>query len=453
MPFMIKKIATVIGLYLLTICAFAQAPGFQAPKIAQGALRSDFLLLRDTLQKIHAGLYRYKSKAVLDPVFDSCLATIRDSMTILDFYALTKFAVAAIDDGHTNCRLSRDVMTDYVAKVKVFPAMVMFIHNKAFIFCCRQNASLDKTELLSIDHRPMDEIIQRLFTYIPSDGSIQSRKNWEIPEDFQLLYNIVYGAKNSYAITCKNPVGEIKTATLQADTIKNFACAGPFTRPDKYLKLNYRPGNIAVLTVATFFNGFLKTTGENFRHFLDSSFQDIKAKKTAKLIIDLRSNQGGNDNNGEMLYSYLTSKPFMYYASKETVKGKIAEKDNPDLGLQQPNENNYKGKVYALINGRSFSGTAEFSSILKSNGRGLFIGEECGGGYYGNTSGDEVMVTLPNTGITARIPLVKYTMAVKKTGVKDRGVIPDHIVYPTITDIVEKKDSQLEYALQLVQKN
>ncbi|HEX9509513.1 MAG TPA: S41 family peptidase [Puia sp.] len=438
---------------LLAAETLAQTPDFQLPKMAPDALKSDFLLLRDTLQKVHAGLYRYKSKAALDPVFDSCLATIQDSMTVPDFYALTRFALAAIEDGHTNCKLPARVMNDYMSKVKVFPAMVMFMHNKAFIFCCRQNADLDKTEILSIDHRSMDEIIRHLFDYITSDGGIQSRKNWELPEDFQLLYNVVFGAKDSYSITCKTQTGEIKTATLQSDTLKNFICAGPFSRPDKYLRLSYRPGNIAVLTLATFFNGFLETTGENFRHFLDSSFNDMKDKKATKLVIDLRSNQGGNDNNGEMLYSYLTEKPFMYYASVETVKGKITEKDNPNLGLQQPNENNFKGKVYILINGRSFSGTAEFSSIAKSNRRAIFIGEECGGGYYGNTSGGEDMVTLPNTQIIARIPLVKYTLAVKKTRFEDRGVIPDHIIYPTINDIVEKRDSQLEYALKLAQKN
>ena len=261
------------------------------------------------------------------------------------------------------------------------------------------------------------------------------------------------GAKDSYSVTCKTPAGEIKTATLQADTLKNFICPGPFSRPDKYLKLNYRPGNIAVLTLATFFNGFLNTTGENFRHFLDSSFNDLKDKKVTKLVIDLRSNQGGNDNNGEMLYSYLTPKPFMYYASLETVKGKITDKVNAELGWQQPDSNNFKGKVYILINGRSFSGTAEFSSIAKSNRRALFIGEECGGGYYGNTSGGEDMVTLPNSQITVRVPLVKYTLAVKKTRLKDGGVMPDHFIYPTISDIIEKRDPQLDYTLQLAQKN
>ena len=156
--------------------------------------------------------------------------------------------------------------------------------------------------------------------------------------------------------------------------------------------------------------------------------------------------------NGEILYSYLTPKPFMYYASQETVTKKLAESENPNLGLQQPNKNNYKGKAYFLINGRSFSGVAEFSSIAKSNNRGIFIGEECGGGYYGNTSGGEEMVTLPNTQIIIRLPVIKYTMAVKKVRLKDRGVIPDYPVYQTISDIVEHKDGQMAYALKLIEK-
>ena len=101
------------------------------------------------------------------------------------------------------------------------------------------------------------------------------------------------------------------------------------------------------------------------------------------------------------------------------------------------------------MNGRSFSGVAEFSSIVKSNNRGVFIGEECGGGYYGNTSGDEAMVSLPNTQITVRVPMIKYTMAVKEIGNKNKGILPDYPFYPTISDIIENTDGQMKYALAL----
>src|SRR6202035_1690729 len=166
--------------------------------------------------------------------------------------------------------------------------MVMFINNRSFIFCCQQNAELTETELLSINHLGMDEIIRRLFAYIPSDGFIQSRKNWEILEKFQLLYSIVYGEKNSFDITYKTPDGQIKRTSLHADLIKDVFCRNPFPRPDKYLNLKYGSDHIAVLTVKSFFNGFLEKTGENFSQFLDSAFNDMKNKKVEKLLIDIR---------------------------------------------------------------------------------------------------------------------------------------------------------------------
>lgn len=448
------KKAILLGLlsFTISITAYAQASNESFKKIAPGLLRHDFLELRDTLQKIHPGLYVYKNKAAIDNMFDSCFSTIKDSMAILDFYALTSFVIASIGDGHTNCRLSNQFLNDYYNSIRVFPAMVIFLNNRAFIFCCKQNPELTEAELLSINNHSMKEIVDKIFQYIQSDGFIQSHKNWELPEYFQLLFNTLYGISESYHVTYKAKTGEEKYATLQADMIKNIFCTNPFPRPAKYLQLSYKPGNIAVLTIKSFYNDFLQGTGENFSKFLDSAFTDIKIKNTQKLLIDIRGNQGGNDSNGELLYSYLTNRSFMYYAGQSTVDGKYDVEKHADLALQQPKDNDFKGKLYILVNGRSFSASAEFSAIVKTNDRGLFIGEECGGGYYGNTSGAETYVTLPNTQITARIPMVRYSMAVKNT-YNAAGVIPDYPFYITITDIVENTDTQMAYALKIAAKN
>jgi C-terminal processing protease CtpA/Prc len=119
------------------------------------------------------------------------------------------------------------------------------------------------------------------------------------------------------------------------------------------------------------------------------------------------------------------------------------------LGIKSPAENNFKGNVFFLIDGRSFSASAEFAAVARSNNRGLFIGEETGGGYYGNTSGDEKNITLPNTNITVRIPMVKYVSAVKKAKYSDRGVIPDYISFPDLDYFIQHSDIQLEYALKI----
>ncbi len=450
MPNTFIKAIVAVFILISSFGASGQSGNPALKKMSAAELRSDFLLLRDTMQKIHPAMYRYASKQSIDNIFDSCYASIQDSMPLINFYLLTRFVVASIGDGHANSKLSRESVNGYMANTKIFPAMVMFIHNKAYVFCCKQDPSLNGTQLLYINGRPLKEIIQKLFSYISTDGRIESRKNWEIPEDFPLLLNAIYGGSEKYTVSYKTVADKTMTTTLQADTIKNFICKSPFTRPDKYLKLSYTANNTAVLTLQTFFDGFLKQTGENFKQFLDSAFTDIKNKKVEKLLIDVRSNQGGNDDNGAFLFSYLSKVPFRYYRSLETVQEKFTEKGHSLLGLQQPKENHYDGKVFVLMNGRSFSGVAEFAAIAKSNDRAIFIGEECGGGYYGNSSGDEAMVTLPNTQITARIPLIKYTMAVKRIESKDGGFAPDYPVDLTIGDLIAHTDGQLNDALRIV---
>src|SRR5882724_2259906 len=108
-------------------------------KIAPALLKSDFVSMRDSLQKLHPGLYRYKSKSFMDHVFDSCYHAIKDSMTVPQFFFLTSFAIASMEDGHSNCRMPSQIVNDIISSDKIFPAMVMFIHDRLFIYCCKQN--------------------------------------------------------------------------------------------------------------------------------------------------------------------------------------------------------------------------------------------------------------------------------------------------------------------------
>jgi len=133
---------TFLCISIIAISSSAQTVNYFPQELSPALLKTDFSLLRDTLQKIHPGIYRYQSKETLDRLFDSCFLTIRHSMTVTDFYALTSFVIASLGDGHTNCKLPDQVKKDYMNKVKVFPAMVMFIHNKAFIYCCNQTCRI-----------------------------------------------------------------------------------------------------------------------------------------------------------------------------------------------------------------------------------------------------------------------------------------------------------------------
>ena len=94
------------------------------------------------------------------------------------------------------------------------------------------------------------------------------------------------------------------------------------------------------------------------------------------------------------------------------------------------NKNHYDGQVFILIGGNSFSATTLFAGDLKGQKNVTLVGEETGGGYYGNTAWIIPDVTLPNTGLRFRLP--RFRMVINKDRIKNgRGIMPDVWAFPT----------------------
>ncbi|MEO6347126.1 MAG: S41 family peptidase, partial [Aquaticitalea sp.] len=270
-----------------------------------------------------------------------------------------------------------------------------------------------------------------------------------------------------------------KTATLKGISFDNLLKI----RKSRYPDIEKLPAAFKLLTDSTAylrlksFNRNDYVNNEiNFQELLQSSFETINSKGVKNLILDLRGNLGGTDKYGKMLFSYFIDHKFMYYDSLIINKAKfnftkytdepdleIPEDaitkndagtynviDHPNVGMQKNSIPFYSGKLYVLIDGDCFSTTSECLSMLHSYTSAVFIGEESGGGYYGNCSGSVPILTLPNSLLQIGIPLMKYSMAVKDYKFKDHGVIPDHKISPTIKDKILSHDPELEFAKNLI---
>ena len=448
----LKNLCMTLTLVLSIVAARGQSQNDYSKKIPPELLKQDFKVLRDSLQGLHAGLYRYKTEAEMNAMFDWCDKQLDHPMTGPDFFVIVSRLVSSIEDGHTECFLSQDMIKAIIAGVRIFPIQPKYIGDKAYVPCDTKEFRAG-TEIVKIDDKPVNEIRKQLFSLLSSDGSIETEKYVKINDGhdpFSYLYYVVYGEKAGFKITYKTSSGELAEKQLSADYFPNMECVPVRATVNQYLSLEYKSNGVAVMTLKTFANEYLERTKENFENFLAASFKELKDKKITKLVIDLRENGGGEDTNGLLLYRYLTDKPFQYYSSLNSTKHVIT--DHPNLATQQPEDNNFTDKVEFLIGGKSFSGAAEFSSIARTNSRGIFIGEETAGGYYGNTSGSKFALVLPNTKIRVNIPLTKYVMAVKKVKFKDRGIIPDYTIVPAINDYLQQKDTQMDFALKLINK-
>lgn len=444
---------TLIIIFLL--CSVTPSSAQEIPgKISPDLLKRDFSIFRDSLEKLHGGLYRYKDKKQIDRLFERCGARLDTPMTLLSFYALTRLVISGIEDEHTSSFLPPEVNRALIARAKLFPLMLRFIGHKAFITCDTKGLAAG-TAVTTIDHEPVDRLRKELFNYISSDGSTESGKYAEMNEGdspFLYLYYLVHGEKSAFTIGFTGPDGKKGNIQLPAEVFQNVGCHVVPVKVTQYLNLTFQPGGPATLTIKSFLNEKLQQTGENLADFLRKAFAELAKKQTRKLIIDVRDNGGGQDENGALLISYLTNQPFTYYASIQTTTKKFEVKDHDQLAVQQPHENNFKGPVYVLMNGKCVSGTSDFCGIAAKLPHIKFIGEETGGGYYGNTSGARKTLILPHTGIKVNIPLWEYFNAVRPAKYKDRGVIPDYLLSPTINDIIQHQDVQMDLALHLANK-
>lgn len=449
-------------------------------------LRRDFDVFRTSLEEGHPDLYRYSSKARLDSIFDSSRKTINVGMTAMSFMLLVSKVAAQIGDGHLRISPAKPKKDSLDGGKDAIPIRVYWNNEKLYVW--RNYSSLDDkdilgAELITINGKKVADIVNEYLTISTSDGSNVTGKYFMLsrPRPFVRCLNYLYGYVESYEIEYILP-GEVNTrkATLPGVTFDEFFKIGEKRYPpQKMVDFSLHPEDqYAYLRISSFDKEVLKENKVDFEKFLKESFTAIAKSNIPNLIVDLRANGGGTDEYGKILFSYFTDQPFKYYESlrmnKETYDffkytkypGRKAPKGmlkaraegnydvvkHPNVGIQMPGSPAFKGNVFALINGGCFSTTAEFASMLHHRTEAVFIGEESGGGYYGNCSGATPEFFLPHTKISIEVPLISYTMAVAGYPQRDRGLIPNHTIVPTISDRLERRDVELDFAKNIIRQ-
>jgi C-terminal processing protease CtpA/Prc len=453
-------------------------------------LVGDFRLLQRVLEEGHSGLYRYTSKAEMDQVFAAAEKSLDRPMDAVEFYRVVAPAVAAIKCGHTSVQLP-DALRPINTRAPLLPLKVRVLDQRVFVF--RDLATADHRwagkEILTINGVPSSRIVKTMLAATPADGDVITSKQFRI-SGWQFCANLatLMALNSPYDVALADTrTGQSETVRLEGMGLRKLMEASNTLYGDerpsqaaadlKFLE----EGKIAALKIRQF-DGFAdEDKKKDLRTYLKESFEEMQAKTSQTLIIDLRNNGGGEDELPKALFSYLTDTPFKYYddlvlnkltydffdVTKEVSTaglspskmfqqgkdGKYHMVGHPNWGLNNPSKPTFTGKVLVLMNGGSFSGAAEFISVAHFHKRAVFIGEESGGGYDGNSSGFMPVVTLPATKLSIRVPLVTYYMAVKRDESASRGLAPDYLVAYRIDEIIRGKDKEMELALKLAKSN
>lgn len=498
-------------LLLLFLVACSGTKNFRASrKYAPAELRKDYTVFRNVLESWHPSLYWYTPKDSMTRWFDEGWSALRDSMTEEQFRVVLSHVIAQIDCGHTSVRSSKG-FAKYLdtARLTQFPLILKWWPDTMVVAADlnRRDTVLRRgTVILSIDGRTPRQLTDTLFPYIVTDGYNLTGKYQYLSTGlhFSSWYKALFRPADSFDIRYLDTSGIAREIRIprynpRADTLRGSLGRvllpgtgqrgqGPAqrVRPPSRKKRKQREllldrdfrtdsaTQTAFMTLNTFERGY------HLRGFFKHSFEEMKEQGIKNLVIDVRSNGGGDASLSTLLTRYLIDKKFKLADSLYTVRRHskydryinngflyrllttVTTSKHKDgyyhFGYFERHyytplkDLHFDGRIYILTGGNSFSATCLFAGALKGQPNVTLVGEETGGGYYGNTAWMIPDVTLPVTKVRFRLP--RFRLVVNKDRAKDgRGVLPDVPALPSPQAIGKGQDYKTAAVKELIRSN
>ena len=196
--------------------------------------------------------------------------------------------------------------------------------------------------------------------------------------------------------------------------------------------------------------------------------------KSRGIIIDLRTNGGGNSDIGYEILKYFTDKPILTFSYKTRENravykawgrwtSELSDEDIKNISEERKEYLNhynntafykcnpdtvYPGTIkkivvpFVVLTGNTGSAAEDFLVACDSIEKAVFVGKTTAG-----CTGTPYFFDLPGGGFAT----VTTTIQMYPDGRKQRnGIKPDIEVYPTIQDIIENKDSVLEKGIEIL---
>lgn len=464
------------------------------PNIGADKLAVDFDICKKALLEIHPGLYRYNTKAQVDSVFKHFETVFSTPLSYQEAFLRFTELTSAIKCGHTFPSFYNQ--TGFIQQVVLnqrdkLPFAFRVLEDKMLITeSAIENLEIPRgTEILSIDGVSTKKILQETIKLVKADGPNDGKRYAELNtfgvggyfEMFDCYFPLLFPPVNEqYTIRINKP-GSNQTeeltvkAVTRAERTNALKATNPnhITGPDQLWKLEFWDSNTAYMQLGTF--DVFQLSFE-WSTFLRNAFKEIKKRKAKNLVIDIRWNEGGQDEVLLFLGQNIAKQPVKIPQRKDLVRyRKISDDLKPylftwdntfyDLSSKtkpysdeyflfsdesaneiQPAKNAFDGNIYLLVNGSNSSATFYFAEIAKENKLATLIGETTGGSRQGLNAGTMFFLRLPNSKIEIDIPIIGTFSDDQEPG----GIVPDVVVKPTPADIISGEDRVITVTKEII---
>ncbi|MFI5203058.1 MAG: S41 family peptidase [Flavobacteriales bacterium] len=459
----------------------ANKGGVTGQHLNTDSLKQDFLLLYRLLTEVHPGSYMHCTPDELKHCYDSLYSTLSGNVTLNQFYEKTALLSARIKDGHT--LVGKESVRKSVFLKKLLPFNVYAINNRFYVYKtgAKDFDSLIGKQLVSVNGKKIDAIVKRIKLSSSIEGTNESALT-NCLQDFPLNYHLI-DTSSRFTVEFSDTSNHITKMAIHGVAYKAFKLRT--VKLVDPVSQEFIENKIAVLTLNTFSIEDLVYKEIDYKKYIDKFFSEVNDKEIQNLIIDVRGNGGGSPEFSSYLFSHLTDTTYYYfdYVGRKCknpsefkiacttpdklndidtvklkkqddlyieteIKTKTKEKNYWWFDLQKGKKKCYKGQVYVLSNGGSFSTTGHFIALIKQYQRGQIYGECSQGSYYSNDAG--LMFKLPYSGLEVRIPTAQFKMRLPGFVYDSKGICPDVEILKLPKDLKTGYDRQKDEVIRMI---
>lgn len=480
-----------ISVVFITGCAGTKSP-HAFTKLSPQQMKQELEIVHQTLKNNHPSYSWFTPAEKIDSNFQAIYNSISDSLNVQQFRMILSKAVEPIKCGHTAIR-SLQPLPSYIKQKHdyIFPLYLKVWNKDSAVI--QANAFTKDSGLIrgvviySINKLTINNYLDSIFQFISTDAYNQTHKYQIVSNNFPAWFKHTYGSKSdtSFNITGRYTNGKYFDTTIlgydivyqdslikakrKADTLSPKPKLPKLTREQKRLQFRSLKIdtvlNMAVLDIKTF-------SKSGTKKFFKRSFKTLNEQGIKNLVVELRSNGGGRLDNSTNLIRYLKKSnyrvadsiytkgfdfPYPKYVTqrfwlnleylflgKKDANGNKHLKHYEKIEHKPFKKNHFNGSIYIITGGSTFSASTLFTNALQGQDNVLVVGEETGGGNYGNTAIHIPDIVLPHSKIKVRIPLFRMVLNKEKEFVP-RGIFPDVYIPPTAEFIKNNIDPKMQY--------
>lgn len=472
-------------LFLLSLLLTFAVPGFAAapPAISGADAQRDLRILKRALFELHAGFDRYQTADAFEAEFAAANAEVAQGADRATIYRLASRLSAQLRCGHTwtnPLNQSEAVQREVFGAQDKLPLQLRLVAGRFLVTGSTAAQVPAGSELLAIDGRPPAEIVPALMPYLRADGSSDGKRLAQIDSGpnggaMDRLFPILFPPRNgSYALRVREAGGHERSlrvaATTSAARDEALERRG-IAPPDERWSFKLVDG-IAVFRTPTF--AFYRSSFD-WRAAIAAAFAEVDTGRVRGLVLDLRDNEGGDDDIGSALMSHLITQPYRkpeylptsryervpyvlarYLDSWEfsffdrtgqitRLADHLYRVDNriepPEV--IQPALPTVRVPTVALTGPQMSSAGFILARDLKASGAATLIGRATGGNRRGLNGGEIAWITLPASGVAVDIALISWRLTVEQP---DASIEPDLPVAEDFEAVRAGRDPEMEAA-------